>query len=617
MQDKDGNVPENVRYLCEVYAGAGSAARLEQLADLAPQKHTTHWYAVLGWELWIADHNEAAKQHCLKALETHPNNWVASQVLAKIYGEDKKYELAIKTMNEAIEALPMGLAETEGLLLSFITKWQHVMGDSEGACKTAKKAFDINWKPNSAQDAYLRSLDRENRPQDIIQTLQFLDSKRTSFGGKPASYFVELVVCNPEVLDVIGRAYRATSKPRFIVDALDASLDFLFQRKYNIEELNVAETIGSWKLEYDDDTDASVKVFESVHKMILRANIPTHMTRRRVLEQRMARRYFDLACARHGAGIDYESYIRRLRRLATTNNPTLYLKDVDEDVTYVPGYASILWGRWLRDYEGAETSNWRKCFQARMLEELEMLDDNDPSNDMQGLFALAITLLHAGDEQNAACVLGILFKPVQDAQKAHFQASAETVNRNKEMLGPGKDCEASSDEEIANREECQLQEVDDKNQGEADEPSQETADRTNDDAHSSTEDKAQNQSLDNESAESQNPESKFNATIDVLKKPSLQLKKRWFLNCDGPCEDPEISYNKLYFCRVCPGFIFCDTCIKAVKNNTQVRRQCNPNHSWYEAWPIKEGVYDGAVDIVDDQLFIKPEWLKALRDQWL
>ena len=83
---------------------------------------------------------------------------------------------------------------------------------------------------------------------------------------------------------------------------------------------------------------------------------------------------------------------------------------------YRAGYASMLWGFWLREHEAAKVSNWQKCFRSRVLEELEFLDDDDPINDMQALHALAITFLHANDSINAAATLAILFKPVEDEQ---------------------------------------------------------------------------------------------------------------------------------------------------------------------------------------------------------
>lgn len=98
----------------------------------------------------------------------------------------------------------------------------------------------------------------------------------------------------------------------------------------------------------------------------------------------------------------------KLKQLATTTSIGL---DGYEDVfsLYTPGYPSLLYGRWLRDYEKAQPSIWRKCFRARILEQMDGLSDDDPTNDTVACRALAISLFQAGDRENAGLVLAALF----------------------------------------------------------------------------------------------------------------------------------------------------------------------------------------------------------------
>ena len=41
----------------------------------------------------------------------------------------------------------------------------------------------------------------------------------------------------------------------------------------------------------------------------------------------------------------------------------------------------MIYGVWLRDYGGAEEAVWKKCFQAAVVQGVDLLVDEDPDND--------------------------------------------------------------------------------------------------------------------------------------------------------------------------------------------------------------------------------------------
>lgn len=98
----------------------------------------------------------------------------------------------------------------------------------------------------------------------------------------------------------------------------------------------------------------------------------------------------------------------KLKQLAST---TSIDPDGDGDIfsLYTPGYPSLLYGRWLRDYEKAAPVVWRKCFRARILEQMNGLSDDDPANDTAACQQLAVSLFQAGDRKNAGLILAVLF----------------------------------------------------------------------------------------------------------------------------------------------------------------------------------------------------------------
>lgn len=104
---------------------------------------------------------------------------------------------------------------------------------------------------------------------------------------------------------------------------------------------------------------------------------------------------------------------------------------------YTPGYPSLLYGRWLRDYEQAPPAVWRKCFRARILEQMNGLSDDDPTNDTAACQKLAISLFQAGDRKNAGLILVVIFQTLEKymAEKSR-QTDAEPVVEEQNDTAP-------------------------------------------------------------------------------------------------------------------------------------------------------------------------------------
>lgn len=107
------------------------------------------------------------------------------------------------------------------------------------------------------------------------------------------------------------------------------------------------------------------------------------------------------------ANTETNEAVVKLKQLTST---TSVGPDGDGDVfSYYTGYTSLLYGRWLRDYEKAPPAVWRKCFRARILELMNCLSDDDPTNDYAACQKFAITLFQAGDRKNAGLILAVIF----------------------------------------------------------------------------------------------------------------------------------------------------------------------------------------------------------------
>lgn len=119
--------------------------------------------------------------------------------------------------------------------------------------------------------------------------------------------------------------------------------------------------------------------------------------------------------------------VLKLEQLASTKSV-----DVDGDknifACYIPGYPSLLYGRWPCDYQKAPPAMWRKRFRARILELMNGLDDDDPKNDTAAYQKLAISLFQAGDRNNARLIFAVIFgTPEKYAAEKSEQRDAEQM----------------------------------------------------------------------------------------------------------------------------------------------------------------------------------------------
>lgn len=108
------------------------------------------------------------------------------------------------------------------------------------------------------------------------------------------------------------------------------------------------------------------------------------------------------------ANAETNEVVMKLKQLASTTSVD-HEENGDGFALYTYGYPSLLYGRWLRDYAKSPPAVWRKCFRARILEQMNGLSDDDPTNDTAACSELAVSLFQAGDRKNAGLILAVLF----------------------------------------------------------------------------------------------------------------------------------------------------------------------------------------------------------------
>lgn len=604
-----------------------STARLRELADHALDEASPHWHTGLAWIYMEAGYNDDAIHHFKETLAIEPQAWLPKEGLARVYGGQERYSEAIQLMEESYSSLPENFAYLGGFLLPHIAGWKEIIGDTEGAYETARQGYIAEPSSHLAQDRYLRALDQKGDSSSFINVLSYMQQQ--IWLDSQTSYLARLLNYGYDIFDEIGRAFRTEKRPQFVLEEMEKVLIAALTSKDPWMKIWLQGEVGMFRYQYNDENDDAMKLLEQALKTLTNAGPKAQEENawaRKRYGHLLARLYFDSAVSARKNGTNAWPYTKRLKQLATVTNMANE-ESVDFFDFYGPGYASMLWGCWLRTYERAEEGMWKKTFKARILDELSTLDDEVPSNDMAGLHSLAITLLHLGDDEAAGVILAVLFMPLKalrgsehaentdddEVQKREDVADEDENDRGKSDTNDDKDYEHDWEEiEVGVPE------------GGADASS---------DCPAATNDGAGHEPVSNEDNRKEAPQlgptSDTDATLDVTAnhveavttngetRLALSLDIAWIHECNSPCSTSYHDYTSLHVCKICLGVKFCGECLQLVKEEQLVCRTCSPQHTWYQAWPIPEGKAEMAAEPDGERWIIRKEWLERLREEWL
>jgi tetratricopeptide (TPR) repeat protein len=569
---------------------------------------------------------EEAISQFKEALNKDSDAWVAKEGLARCLGEQGLYEEAIQWQDKAIDSLPSNLSYLASYLYPRIAVWKRAMGDHEGAFEAAQRAYNADLGSALAQLRYLEALDAIGSLEAIIEVLEELDE--CDAFEKDYSYLVRFLVLGYDAYDEIGKACRARGKPEFVLAAMDKTLTMIDQSDNENMQLWLPAQVAAFRYDYYDQVEQPMQLWETALKRIDATDSAvqkTYAKTRKIYSNRLAQLYFDAAVAARKAGSDPAQYATKLKALSVVTETSS--DDDDAFDFYGTGYGSMLWGRWLRDYQDAEEAVWRKCFKARALEEMDMLDDHDPSNDMRGLHALAVTLLQAADRTNAGAILAILFKPLEDLPPQVVEDDKPDQPDDDHDETDRQDGGADDNDEQYRTSDlpdplAQSQTGD----GEADElpaervmqseaPLLEGGDTSAAIPHTAQVIETRTVVGPTNIGDTATAPS-VAVTVPTASQLKLQLGNSWMYTCDGCFRDTQDA-GEMYFCEVCLNRNYCGDCLPKVKAASLWSRQCNPNHTHYRAWPISSEARDMAVEWVQGEAALRSEWLEKLRREWM
>lgn len=399
--------------------------RLEYTAGYAGLERDVHWHTLLGWSLMMGLHYDAAVSHYKSAIALYPRAWVALEGLARCAGEQGQHAEAIAWQEQAIEVLPDRLHWILGYLCPRITDWATQIGDTDKAYRHAREGFRADPTCILAATTLLHELRKHENAAGTMDVLKILAS--TEIRGLTYTALVRLFVRGEDILWPIGWACAKMDRPAFVVDALDEAMAIVDSGDREWIKVWLPYTSAKFKCVFYGMEEQAVTLLEIFLKRLAEKNegLQRKYTVERMEARNMlARFYFDAAVeAWEKDPTTRPTSADNLKQLAVPVS-TGFGDDYEGFDVFRADYPAMLWGRWLRDHRGADETVWRKCFRARLLEEMNTVDDDDPTNDTAGISSLAVSLFHAGDRRNAAAIMAILFRSV-DPSKGGSEGSKD------------------------------------------------------------------------------------------------------------------------------------------------------------------------------------------------
>ncbi|TAQ86604.1 hypothetical protein B7494_g5067 [Chlorociboria aeruginascens] len=595
--DDNGAISDDIRdwawYKCSLRElGADT---IQRLADETQIEHTKYWHMALGWNMMMGSYYDPATKHFEEALKQDNDAMPALEGLCRCLGEQKLYQKAIEFHERALKSFGESKSFPKARFFSRIAEWKNELGDKDGASEAAWNGYHADHKNPMAVMQVLKALDRANKPKMIIDFLRILND--TMVEGRDYPYLVHFLRGGrrQNAFPEIGKACRAEGNPKFVLAAMDRALEVVDEAHGEKKRAKLRMRMAELRYSYYDQVDEPMRLWESAIELISEKTPSlqeVHAIERERCVNSLAQLYFDAAVALSTASTDKvkksNPYADKLKRLSATVE---ILKDEADQgfYFYKNSYPSMLWGRWMRDYLGAEESAWKKCFKPRLLEQMDMLDDDDPSNDQDGLHALGITLFHAGDRANAGAILAIHFKYIEEnnlpkpiteeslTSKEDYIESNTTNQKRHTMNEETKEGFSTAPKEPEFK-----------------------------DTITHTEE-IKNLSLSARPGEG-GPRPRVDRTLSL----KLHFTPDWTYFCES-CHKSTIQVEELHRCEMCSNANFCGDCLPKVKNGSLPRRICNPSHSFYRAWPIQDDARNMAEESIGGEVRLRKEWLENLR----
>ena len=576
--------------------------RLRLLAEYGGFEQNAYWHRRLAKVYRDAAYINAAIQEFSISIRMDDQDSVALMGMALCFEKRKDYLSAMKWDYKALNAYPKESRSEKAYTLQRISRWKTLLEDKDGAIEASLEAYSLSPEDIETSIAYLSALENNCKYQVIMDFAANLKKTNSSQEGENMLIFlyVETLGRAPDIIgNAARRLGRIDSVEQPMRDALAAA-----ERRASSSELAPTERVSrelaiqycflGWAdflNRYAYKMDEAIEAYEkALARPAKRTTGHGFWTPRMTTKDRLCQLYYHKARVGESAGIHFDHWVSKLEGLAKSSNA----EDV-EDVSASED-SSLMLGLWYR-LHGREQEA-KLCFRRQILNGIDTLTDDDPGNDLFGYMTLGLTLLKAGDRNNAGAAFAVTIAPLdrlKERLRAAQKASEEDKAFKDKTIGiPLHSTDAATSTESLT---CSME------KSEIKDPEERTR-VTNDNADDAV---SPNNTIDIDSAE-------MTAQIKESEDPFADFT--W--GCDGDCRRRVEDWQELHFCEICSEYTcFCDECIKLVKSGTLPFRKCDASHTFYQAYPLSQEMQDVATVMTEGKILPRREWLEALRKEWV
>lgn len=576
------------------------------------------------------------------AHDLDPDNWRADFCLAQTYALQKDYTTAVQTLSALVSAFRTNqdrLKEFRDVfyteLLDFLGEWNAEISQYDAAMEAFREILE-NY-PDNYETALkvITMLKRQEKFSEIIRFLQDMNKTMNDQGLSRLIAMYHVYADDSTYHDTISFAAQRSNSLGALKEAYQDAVE---AAKEDASKLAVLIALRYWyglTLFHDHhsqkDHDEAVSFWEQ--------NIAVGDSRgsswdirytRSVTAAKLASVYLQRAKDAGLKSFTAQEYLKRLTFLSSGK-----LDGINVDTPLLLGRLYHLMGQ---DQQAKE------CMRGHVRVALDLLSDDDPSNDWQGYLKLAVTLAPFDDDVNALAAWSLI-GPLEDEEVEEKLESDPGIANGKLKYGIGQAVDGGTDggdiDDVDQITQQDLKTADlihttSRNPIEEVKVGIETgvavADNVNDQKNATTSSVAL--------AKEVMASTFLSATTDkvptnggapagssfppqpeaALTSPAPKAKQGNLSNyCDGYCGHVWTFSDDIYACKDCVDIQFEPGCLEKLRNGTLERKVCGRGHEFLHVpkWDDDEHakIPEGQVKVGGELVAVK-DWLNTIRREW-
>ena len=560
------------------------------LAEYGEFEQNAYWHRRLAKIYRDAAYINAAIKEFSISIRLNGQDYAALEGMALCFDAREDYPSAIEWEYKALAAVPEESKGEKARILQQVAVWKRQLRDNDGAIEASYAAYSLSTQGAETAISYLSALE-DNLNLDAI--LDFATELKTMDSPQEGENMLTFLF-----LESWGRAYtiignaarrrgRTDSVEQPMRDALAAA-----ERRKSLHGLSSSDDAlhsfcflgwADFLNRYAYKMDEAIEVYETALERFSKHWSAT------AIKDCLCQLYYHKAKVAENAGTNFDLWVSKLEGLAKSSSA----KGVRD--TFVTQDPYLMLGLWYRLHGNEQEA--RHCFRTDILNGIDTLTDDDPENDMFGYMTLAVTLLKAGDRENAGAAFAVTTAGL-DRLKADRQAAQRA-----------KDLDKASKEKTVGAQSCA------------------TNNTTSSESIASSMQRSGSKDAKGEVLVTHDdngvaPDDEFDldsAEMTTQIKGYAAATEMWAgWGCDGKCRRRAEDWQEIHFCEICTNYtLFCDECIKLVKAGTLPSRACDKSHTFYQAYPVSQEMLDVATTRIDGKVLPRKEWLEALRKEWI